>query len=85
MPTQRERFEMVSTKEMTAPKEHVGGHYEVTQMPWATDYAWVPGEEVVERRRLELVLRPWHAAYVEWHKEDHRHPEEQVQREMESL
>ena len=76
---------MVSTKAMTAQKEKVGGHYEVTQMPWATDYAWVPGDEEVEQRLLEEVLRPWHAAYVEWQKEDHRHTEEQAQMEMESL
>jgi len=29
---------------MLATKEHVNGHYTVTNTPWATDYVWVPGE-----------------------------------------
>jgi hypothetical protein len=37
MPRERRRLKMLITKEMTA-KEHVGGHYKVTEMPWATDH-----------------------------------------------
>ena len=74
---------MLTTKE--TGKEHVEGHYEVTETPWATDYAWVPGGEEVERWRLGEVLRPWHAAHAEWQKEEHRHPEEQARMEMEGL
>ena len=84
MPRERERLEMVATKEITA-KEHVGGHYEVTEMPWATDYVWVAGDEEVERRLLDEVLHPWRAPYAEWEKEERAHPEEQQRIEMESL
>jgi hypothetical protein len=74
---------MLSTKETS--KEHVGGHYEVTETLWATDYAWVAGDEEVEGRRLDGVLRPWRAAYAEWEKEERIHPEEQARMEMEAL
>jgi hypothetical protein len=74
---------MLSTKETNA--EHVRGHYEVTETPWAIDYVWVAGDEEVERRNLDEVLRPWHAAYAEWEKEEHVHPEEQARMEMEAL
>jgi hypothetical protein len=70
---------------LTTPKEHVGGHYEVTEMPWATDYVWVSGDEVVERHLLDEVLRPWRAPYSEWEKEERTHPEEQQRIEMDSL
>jgi hypothetical protein len=70
---------------MLATKERVEGHYEVTKTPWATDYMWVPQEEVVERHLLEEVLCPWHASYAEWIKEERAHPEEQVRIEMEAL
>jgi hypothetical protein len=73
------------TTEITPAKERVGGHYEVTETPWATDYAWVPGEEEFERRLLEEVLRPWHAAYAEWAKVEWAHPEEQQLVELEAL
>jgi hypothetical protein len=69
---------------MLATKEHVNGHYTVTNTPWATDYVWVPGEEEVEAP-LHEVLRPWRAAYAEWAKEEQLHPEEQVRMEMEIL
>ena len=46
---------------------------------------WVPGEEEVEGRLLDGVLRPWHAAYAEQGKEQRAHPEEQYRREMEAL
>jgi hypothetical protein len=75
---------MVVTKEMTQ-KEHVGGHYEVSKMPFATDYVWVSGEVEVERRLIDEVLRPWRAPYAEWEKEERAHPEEQQRMEMESL
>ena len=75
---------MLTTK-TTSAKERVGGHYEVTETPWATDYAWVPGEEEVEGRLLEEVLRPWHAAYAEWAKVEGAHPEEQQRVELEAL
>ena len=77
-------MEMVSTKAMTQ-KEHVGGHYEVTEMPWATDYVWVSGDEEVYGRLLDEVLRPWRAPYEEWEKEERAHPEVQQRMEMESL
>lgn len=70
---------------MLTTKVYVNGHYEVTETPWATDYVWVPGGEEVERCLLEEILRPWHAAYSEWAKEERAHPEEQVRMEMESL
>jgi hypothetical protein len=75
---------MLATKVMSA-KEHVGGHYEATKTPWATDYVWVPGVEEVEERLLDEVLHPWHAAYAEWVKEERAHPEEQARMEMEAL
>ena len=75
---------MLTTKATTA-KEHVDGHYDVTETPWATDYVWVPGEEEVEGRLLEEVLHPWLAAYAEWEKEERTHPEEQQRTEMEAL
>ena len=75
---------MLATKMMTT-KEHLNGHYEVTQTPWATDYVWVPGEEGVEGRLLDEVLHPWHVAYAEWVKEERVHPEEQLRMEMEAL
>ena len=70
---------------MLATKEHVNGHYEVTEKPWSTDYVWVPRDEEVEKRLLDEVLRPWHAAYAEWVKEERAHPEEQAWMEMEAL
>jgi hypothetical protein len=70
---------------MLATKEHVSGHYEATETPWATDYVWVLGEEEVEERLLDEVLHPWHAAYAEWVKEERTHPEEQQRIEMEAL
>ena len=70
---------------MTRITAHVEGHYEATKTPWATDYVWVPGEEEVEGRLLDGVLRPWHAAYAEQGKEQRAHPEEQYRREMEAL
>jgi hypothetical protein len=75
---------MLATKVMTT-KEHVNGHYEVTQTLWATDYVWVSGEEDVEGRLLDEVLHPWHAAYAEWVKEERVNPEEQLRMEMEAL
>lgn len=74
---------LATTKETT--KARVGGHYEATRTPWATDYVWVPGEEEVEERLLDEVLHPWHAAYAELAKEQRAHPEEQYRREMEAL
>jgi hypothetical protein len=70
---------------MTGNTAQVEGHYEATKTPWATDYVWVPGEEAVEGRLLDGVLRPWHAAYAEQVKEQRAHPEEQYRREMEAL
>jgi hypothetical protein len=70
---------------MLTTKEHVEGHYELTETPWATDYVWVPGDEEVERRLIEEVLRPWHAAYAKWQKEEYKHPEVQARMEMEAL
>jgi hypothetical protein len=84
MPRERERFGMVATEAMTE-KVHVGGHYEVIEMPWATDYVWVSGDEEVERRLLDEVLRPWRAPYEEWEMEARAHPEERQRMEMESL
>src|SRR5215203_2892570 len=81
---ERRRSKMLATKVMTT-KEHVNGHYKVTKTPWATDYVWVPGEEEVERRLLDEVLQPWHAAYAEWANEKRVHPEEQQRMEMEAL
>jgi len=75
---------MLSTKVMTT-KEHVNGHYEATETPWATDYVWVPGDEEVDKRLLDEVLHPWHAAYAAWVKEERIHPEEQQRMELESL
>lgn len=75
---------MLATKATTA-KEHVNGHYDATETPWATDYVWVPGAEEVERRFLDDVLRPWHAAYAAWAKEERTHPEDQQRAEMEAL
>ncbi len=70
---------------MLTTKERVKGHYEVTKTPWATDYVWVPREEVVEKRLLDEVLHPWHAGYAQWLKEARAHPEEQEWMEMETL
>jgi hypothetical protein len=70
---------------MLANKVRVDGHYEATRTPWATDYVWVPSEEVVNERHLDEVLHPWHAAYAEWVKEERTHPEEQQRMEMETL
>src|SRR5829696_5763411 len=84
---ERRRSKMLATKMMTT-KEHVNGHYEVTQTPWATDYVWVPGmpgKEEVEGRLLNEVLQPWHATYAEWVKKERVHPEEQQRMEMEAL
>lgn len=75
---------MLTTK-IIPTKEHVNGHYEVTETPWATDYVWVPGSEEVERHILDEVLHPWHAAYAEWAEEERFHPEEQARMEMEAL
>jgi hypothetical protein len=75
---------MLATKVMPAI-EHVNGHYEVTETPWATDYVWVPGDEEVEVHLLDEVLHPWHAAYAEWEKEERIHSEEQARMEMEAL
>jgi hypothetical protein len=75
---------MLATKVMSS-KEHVNGHYEVTQTPWATDYVRVPAEEEVEGRLLDEVLHPWQAAYAEWVKEERIYPEEQARMEMEAL
>ena len=84
MPRERRRLKKLATKEMTT-KEHVDGHYKVTEMPWATDYVWVPGDEEVERRLLDEALHPWRAPYAEWEKQERAHPEEQQRREMQSL
>ena len=73
------------TTDTTSAKERVCGHYEVTQTPWATDYVWVPGDEEVERRLLDEILRPWHAVYAEWANEERVHPEEQQRVEMDAL
>jgi hypothetical protein len=70
---------------MLATREHVNGHYEATNTPWATDYMWVPDEEEVEGRLLDEVLHPWHAAYAEWVNEERVHPEEQQRMELEAL
>jgi hypothetical protein len=70
---------------MLANKEHVNGHYEVTETSWATDYVWVPEVEEVEWCLLDEVLHPWHAAYAEWVIEEWTHPEEQLRMEMEAL
>src|SRR4028119_1773809 len=59
---------------MTRTTAHVEGHYEATTTPWATDYVWVPGEEEVEGRLLDGVLRPWHAAYAEQGKAQRAQP-----------
>ena len=66
-------------------KLHVNGHYEIAKAPCATDYVWVPGEEEVEKRLLDEVLHPWHAAYAEWVKEERAYPEEQARMQMEAL
>jgi hypothetical protein len=78
------RSKTLATKLMTT-KEHVNGHYEVTQTPWTTDYVWMPGENEVDGRILDEVLYPWDAAYVEWVKVERVHPEEQLRMEMEAL
>jgi hypothetical protein len=70
---------------MLATKERIQGHYEVTKTPFATDYVWVVGEGEVERRLLDEILHPWHAAYAEWVKEERAHPELQEQKELEAL
>jgi hypothetical protein len=75
---------MLATDSMTA-KEHVEGHYEVTETPWASDYLWVPGGEEVEGRLLDEFVRPWRAAYAEWEKDEQKHPEEQARMEIEAL
>jgi hypothetical protein len=74
---------MPSTRKTS--RELVRGHYEVTETPWATDYAWVAGDESVEKRYLDRVLRPWQAAYAEWKKRERIHPEEQARTEIEAL
>jgi hypothetical protein len=70
---------------MLATKERIQGHYEVTKTPFATDYVWVVGEGEVERRLLDEILHPWHAAYAEWVKEERANPELQEQKELEAL
>jgi hypothetical protein len=70
---------------MLATKERIQGHYEVTKTSFATDYVWVEGEIEVERRLLDEILHPWHAAYAEWVKEERAHPELQEQKELEAL
>jgi hypothetical protein len=70
---------------MLATKERIQGHYVVTKSSFATDYVWVEGEEEMERRLLEEILHPWHAAYAEWVKEERAHPELHVQKELEAL
>jgi hypothetical protein len=70
---------------MLATKERTHGHYEVRQMPFATDYVWVEGEEEVEERLLEEILHPWQAAYAQWLEEERAHPELQEQMELEAL
>ena len=70
---------------MLATKEYANGHYTAINTPWATDYVWVPSEEVVNERHLYEVLYPWHAAYAEWVIEERAHPEEQQRMEMETL
>lgn len=72
-------------KEAMTPKEHINGHYNLTETPWAIDYVWVPGGEDLEVRLLDEVLRPWHAAYAEWKQEERTHPEKQARMEMEAL
>lgn len=75
---------MLATKKVIT-KEHVEGHYEATETPWATVYVWVPGGEEVEENLLEEVLHPWHAAHAEWEEEERTHPETQYRVEMEAL
>jgi hypothetical protein len=75
---------MLATKKETT-KEHVEGHYEVTDTPWATAYVWVPGGDEVEGYLLEEVLHPWHAAHAEWEKKERAHPEVQHRMEIEAL
>ena len=70
---------------MLATKVRTPGHYELMEMPSATDYVWVAGEEEVEERLLDKILHPWHAAYAEWVKEERAHPELQEWMEFEEL
>lgn len=69
----------------TVTTERVKGHYEVVETLYGKDYVWVPGEEEVERRRVEEVLHPWHAAYEEWKKQARTQPERQAWLELEEL
>jgi hypothetical protein len=70
---------------MLATKQRTRGHYEVREMPLATDYVWVEGEEEVEERLLQEIVHPWHSAYAEWVKEEKAHPELQEWMELEEL
>ncbi|HEX2728243.1 MAG TPA: hypothetical protein VHM16_00725 [Rubrobacteraceae bacterium] len=68
---------------MTVTKERTRGHYEVLETPYAKDYVWVPGAEDIEAD--ERLLRPWHAEYEEWAREERIHPERQQWAEIQAL
>ena len=70
---------------MFATKERIGGHYEVTETPFATDYVWVEGEVEVERHLRGETFHPWRAAYADWVKEEWTNPELQEWIELQEL
>lgn len=74
---------------MTARKELTRGHYEILEVPYAKDYVWVTepeaGPEDAEAIDAEELLRPWHAEYEEWAREERAHPERQQWIEIQAL
>ena len=70
---------------MITTNERIEGYYEVRKTPFASDYVWVEGEEVVEGRLVEEILHPWRATYAEWVKEDRAHPEVQEWMELQAI
>lgn len=70
---------------MTATNERMRGHYEVLEVPYAKDYVWVTEPEDARAMDAEELLRPWHADYEEWAREERVHPERQQWAEIQAL